>query len=72
MDLLFLVVRGDFIPLLYCNACLHLEVLKFMNLDILEVPQANAKEKQKIQDRTTIIEFLIMMLYFQSTVIVSA
>ena len=53
MDLLFLVVRRDFTPLLSGSACLDLQVLKFMNLDILEVPQATAKEKQKIQDKIT-------------------
>ena len=51
MDLLFLVVHEDFTPLLSCNACLDLEVLQFMNLDILEVPQTNSNEKQMQKDK---------------------
>ena len=51
MDLLFLVVNGDFTPLLSCNASLDLEVLQFMNLDIIEVPQTNANEKQMQKDK---------------------
>jgi len=35
IDLLYLVVHGDFIPLLSCNACLDLEVLRFMNLELI-------------------------------------
>ena len=32
--LLYLVVNGNFTPLLSCSGCLDLEVLQFMNLDM--------------------------------------
>lgn len=35
IDLLYLVVQGDFTPLLSCDACLVLEVLRYMNLDVI-------------------------------------
>ena len=39
MDLLYLVVDGNFTPLLGCDACLDLEVLKFMNLQLIDSPE---------------------------------
>ena len=35
INLTFLVVDGDFTPLLICDACLDLEILKFMNLKLI-------------------------------------
>ncbi len=35
INLLFLVVDGDFTALLSCDACLDLEILKFMNLELI-------------------------------------
>jgi hypothetical protein len=35
INLPFLVVDGDFTPLLSCDACLDLEILKFMNLKLI-------------------------------------
>ena len=39
MDLLYLVVDGNFTPLLGSDACLDLEVLKFMNLQLIDSPE---------------------------------
>ena len=36
IDLLYLVVNGNFTPLLSCSGCLDLEVLQFMNLDLIK------------------------------------
>ncbi|XP_032230541.2 uncharacterized protein K02A2.6-like [Nematostella vectensis] len=44
IDLLYLVVHGEFTPLLSCEACLDLEVLKFMNLDLIDTPERLAEE----------------------------
>ena len=41
VDLLYLVVEGDFTPLLSCDACLDLEVLKFMNLQLITSSKEN-------------------------------
>ena len=41
MDLLYLVVEGNFTPLLGCDACLDLEVLKFMNVQLIDTPEPN-------------------------------
>ena len=38
MDFLYLVVDGNFTPLLGCDACLDLEVLKFINLQLIDSP----------------------------------
>lgn len=46
IDLLYLVVQGDFSPLLSCNACLDLEVLKFMNLDLIQSTPTVSKPQQ--------------------------
>ncbi|XP_048582219.1 uncharacterized protein K02A2.6-like [Nematostella vectensis] len=40
IDLLYLVVDGEFTPLLSCEACLDLEVLQFMDLTLLDSPSA--------------------------------
>ena len=45
MDLLYLVVHGDFTPLLSCDACLDLEVLKFMNVDLIQHTGTESKSK---------------------------
>ena len=39
LNLLYLVVEGNFPPLLGCDACLDLEVLKFMNLQLIDTPE---------------------------------
>ena len=41
IDLLYIVVNGEFTPLLSCSACLDLEVLKFMNLDMIQTSQSD-------------------------------
>lgn len=41
MNLLYLVVDGNFTPLLGCDACLDLEVLQFMNLQLIDTPVPN-------------------------------
>ena len=38
MNLLYLVVDGIFTPLLRCDACLDLEVLQFMHLQLIDTP----------------------------------
>ena len=63
MDVMFLVVHGNFTPFLSCNTCIDLEVLKFMNLDMLEVPEA--KEKQKGNDN------IIKSEFFENDVVLS-
>ena len=40
--MLYLVVEGDFTPLLGCDACLDLEVIKFMNLQLIDTPEPHA------------------------------
>ena len=39
LNLLYLVVEGNFTPLLGCDACLDLEVLKFMILQLIDTPE---------------------------------
>ena len=39
LNLLSLIVEGNFAPLLGCDACLDLEVLKFMNLQLIDTPE---------------------------------
>ena len=39
LDVLYLVVKGDFTPLLGCDACLDLEVIKFINLQLIDTPE---------------------------------
>lgn len=41
MNLLYLVVDGDFTPLLSCDACLDLEILRFMNLSLIDKAEDN-------------------------------
>ena len=55
MDLLYLVVDGNFTPLLGCDACLDLEVLTFMNLKLIDSPepdQATPKTQGACEDQT--------------------
>ena len=56
IDLLYLVVEGDFTPLLSCDACLDLEVLKFMNLELLDVPLDKPDSSNKPDSMRTQIE----------------
>ena len=46
LNLLYLVVDGTFTPLLGCDACLDLEVLEFMNFELI----TTAKSKQPEQE----------------------
>ena len=39
LDVLYLVVEGDFTPVLGCDACLYLEVVKFMNIQLINTPE---------------------------------
>ena len=41
MNLLYLVVDGNFTPLLGCDACFDLEVLQVMNLQLIDTPVPN-------------------------------
>ena len=41
MNLLYLVVDGNFTPLLGCDVRLDLEVLQFMNLQLIDTPVPN-------------------------------
>ena len=53
MDLLYLVVDENFSPLLGCDACLDLEVLKFMNLQLIDSQkpdQATPKSQGAYED----------------------
>ena len=55
MDLLYLVVDGNFTPLLGCDACLDLEVLMFMNLQLIDSPEpdrATPKPQGACEDQT--------------------
>ena len=55
MDLLYLVVDGNFTPLLGCDTCLDLEVLKFMNLQLIDSPEpdrATPKPQGACEDQT--------------------
>ena len=43
---MYLVVDGNFIPLLGCDACLDLEVLEFMNLELITTPESKQPEQE--------------------------
>ena len=49
MNLLYLVVDGDFTPLLGCDACLDLEVLQFMNLQLIDTLEPNPATQEAEQ-----------------------
>ena len=46
LDVLYLVVEGDFTPLLGCDACLDLEVIKFMNLQLIDTPEPHVMNSE--------------------------
>ena len=46
LNLLCLVVDGNFTPLLGCDACLDLEVLEFMNLELITTPESKQAEQK--------------------------
>ena len=46
LNLLYLVVDGNFTPLLGCDACLDLEVLEFMNLELITTPESKQPEQK--------------------------
>ena len=46
LNLLYLVVDGTFTPLLGCDACLDLEVLEFMNLELIATPESKQQEQE--------------------------
>ena len=46
LNLLYLVVDGNFTPLLGCDACLDLEVLEFMNLELITTPESKQPEQE--------------------------
>ena len=55
LDVLYLVVEGNFTPLLGCDACLDLEVIKFMNLqliDTLEPHVVNSDTSRRDEDQS--------------------
>ena len=37
---------GNFTPLLGCDACLDLEVLEFMNLELITTPESKQREQE--------------------------
>ena len=43
INLLYLVGKGNFKPLLECDTCLHIEVLEFTNLELIDTPQSEIK-----------------------------
>ena len=43
---MYLVVDGNFIPLLGCDTCLDLEVLEFMNLELITTPESKQPEQE--------------------------
>ena len=55
LDVLYLVVEGDFTPLLGCDACLDLEVIKFMNLQLIDTPEphvVNPETSRQDEDKS--------------------
>ena len=46
LNLLCLVVDGNFTPLLGCDACLDLKVLEFMNLELITTPESKQAEQE--------------------------
>ena len=46
LNLLYLVVDGNFTPLLGCDACLDLDVLEFMNLELITTPESKKPEQK--------------------------
>ena len=55
LDVLYLVVEGDFTPLLGCDACLYLEVVKFMNLQLIDTPEphvVNSETSRQDEDQS--------------------
>lgn len=43
---MYLVGKGNFKPLLGCDTCLHIEVLEFTNLELIDTPQNGLAELQ--------------------------
>ena len=43
INLLYLVGKGNFKPLLGCDTCLHIEVLEFTNLELIDTPQSKLR-----------------------------
>ena len=55
LDVLYLVVKGDFTPLLGCDACLDLEVIKFMNIQLIDTPEphvGNSETSRQDEDQS--------------------
>ena len=46
LNLLYLVVDGNFTPLLGCDACLDLEVLEFMNVELITTPESKQPKQE--------------------------
>ena len=46
LNLLYFVVDGNFTPFLGCDACLDLEVLEFMNVELINVPESKQPEQE--------------------------
>ena len=46
INILYLVVRGEFTPLLGYYACLDFEVLKFVNLDLIQRTDTDRKSQK--------------------------
>jgi len=49
LDLVYRVVEGNFSPLLGCDACLDLEVLKFMNLQLIDTPAPRVASPETLE-----------------------
>ena len=55
LDVLYLVVEGDFTPPLGWDACLDLEVIKFMNLQLIDTPEpqvVNSETSRQDEDQS--------------------
>ena len=61
LDVLYLVVEGDFTPLLSCDACLDLEVIKFINLQLKDTPEPHVmySETSRQDEHQSICEYVL-------------
>ena len=64
LNLLYLVVDLNFTPLLDCDACLDLEVLEFMNLELRTAPESKqpAQETQSLFQTDPVLQDYITVL----------
>ena len=65
IDLLYLVVHGDFTPLMSCNSCLDLKVLQFMNLDLIQCKPTVPNTQESKHTFPDIITTDPVLMHFQ-------